>query len=539
VIVEELVSLLGLQIDPNAAGVLQKFNTLVTESFDSVTKFAGAASLAGAATVGAIAAAVTLAANEADKIGDTSQKLGITADSLQRLGFAASASESDFSTLAGGLQILQINAAKAAEGSKELRAAFGGIELKNAAGQIRPANELLADLADKIALLPDNASRTALAVATLGRSGKELVPLLSGGSAGLARLGDEAARLGIVMDDAAIAAGGRFDDAMKRLRASLTGARNAFAAQMVDKFAAALELLQSVVAGSLPFFSALGDVALQVFEGLSPVVFVALSLVRVLGFAVGGVVKFLAATGLLRGALFGLTLAAIAYGVSQLGAVLGGIPAVLALAEVLGALLGAWVANTSAAAAFEATSIGAAVSSAAAWLSVSWPLILLGLLIVGIADEIYGLIVGNDTLISRAIEWSRATTAAGQPVLEMFQAMVSLVFDLTDPAKWRRLVDALAPVSSLLGGTFGLLQAGTSLFAGGASTAVTPGTVAGPQVAPVTGARATGAGRQVTQTNAITINATQMDAQQLAQTLDTHLTTKFQEANGALDGGVR
>ena len=52
----------------------------------------------------------------------------------------------------------------------------------------------MTDLADVFASLPDSATKTALAVRLLGRSGADLIPLLNGGATRLA--GYRAERLG-------------------------------------------------------------------------------------------------------------------------------------------------------------------------------------------------------------------------------------------------------------------------------------------------------------------------------------------------------
>ena len=61
--------------------------------------------------------------------------------------------------------------------------------------------------------------RAALTVAAFGKSGQDMLPLIMEGGEGIAKMGDEAQRLGLVMSDDAAKAGERFSDSLKRIKA--------------------------------------------------------------------------------------------------------------------------------------------------------------------------------------------------------------------------------------------------------------------------------------------------------------------------------
>lgn len=65
----------------------------------------------------------------------------------------------------------------AAGGSKEQIEVFSrlGVSVTDAAGQLRPTEDVLLDLADAFAAMPDGAEKSALAVKLFGKSGVELI----------------------------------------------------------------------------------------------------------------------------------------------------------------------------------------------------------------------------------------------------------------------------------------------------------------------------------------------------------------------------
>lgn len=79
-----------------------------------------------------------------------------------------------------------------------------GVRTQDADGKTRPFSDLLGDLTEIFKGMPDGIEKTALATQLFGRNGKDLLPFLNKGKAGLAELGDEAERFGLVLDDATV-----------------------------------------------------------------------------------------------------------------------------------------------------------------------------------------------------------------------------------------------------------------------------------------------------------------------------------------------
>jgi len=81
-------------------------------------------------------------------------------------------------------------------------------------GCLRSTEAVFRDLVGAHSRLSDGATRSVLAVATLGRAGADLVPLINDGSEGLARTADDAACVGKVVSTEAALAANQFDDNM-------------------------------------------------------------------------------------------------------------------------------------------------------------------------------------------------------------------------------------------------------------------------------------------------------------------------------------
>lgn len=402
-IVEELVSKLGLEIDSGALGTLEKFKSAVTGGL------AGMAA-AGAAVASAFAAIVGSTAKAADEIGDVSDKLGVAPKALQELKFAAERAEVSFEGLQTGLKFIAKNAVEAAQGNEELAKAFAGVGLRDAAGKIRPANELLTALADKFVTLPDDATRTNMAIKLFGRAGADLVPLLKKGSAGIAELSAKANELGVVMSDDVISAGGEFDDAMKDVRDSVTGLRNTLGGPFIKLFASGLKSISKFFVQMRPQIQAFSKAIMDVGERFAGMGKLVLRLAEGVSKALDG---------------------------SFIGKLLKGVD-VLALLEA--AIIGLGVVFAL-----------VALKTVIAWVAAFAPFILLATLIGLIVDELYNFIEGNDTLLGRVIKWAEAFDPNGNPVLEFFKSAIALLFDLTDPAKWERFVGMWMSINTLLG----------------------------------------------------------------------------------------
>ncbi len=106
--------------------------------------------------------------------------------------------------------------------SKDTMADFG-IAARDTQGNMLPMDTLLGETADKFAAMPDGIEKTALSMKLFGKSGKDMIPLLDEGSAGLQKLKDKAAALGLVMSQQDVDAAHKLTIANRELNEAFKG----------------------------------------------------------------------------------------------------------------------------------------------------------------------------------------------------------------------------------------------------------------------------------------------------------------------------
>lgn len=170
-----------------------------------------------------------------DRMDDLQEKTGISVEKLSELRFAGEATGTPFETLAAAVGRLSKTMAEAAGGNKEAVATFQalGVEVVDSNGKLRAADLVLADLATRFAGYEDGPAKAALAQRLFGRSGAELIPILNQGAAGLTRLGDEAKRLGAVLNKDAAKAAADFNDNLAKIKLGSEGAAAVIAGPLI------------------------------------------------------------------------------------------------------------------------------------------------------------------------------------------------------------------------------------------------------------------------------------------------------------------
>lgn len=167
-----------------------------------------------------ISSAVELGAS----LKDTSDRLGVTTDELQRFQYYAKLSGSNSEEAANGLKFLnknlgdiQLGVAGANTPFKQLH-----VNVKNADGSLRSVTDLIPDLADGFAQLKTPQERTALAMQVFGRAGAAMIPILKDGRGGIAELNKEFDALGGGISENFIDKAKEVDDQLARMKFGLT-----------------------------------------------------------------------------------------------------------------------------------------------------------------------------------------------------------------------------------------------------------------------------------------------------------------------------
>ena len=203
----------------------------------------GPAGLLAGASIAALGVGVTALVMPVARVGDEffklSQKAGVSVEALTALDYAANLSGVTAERLGKALQKLSIamfdSQFGGAEGSKALRAL--GVSATDTAGQLRPAEQVLLDLADKFANMPDGADKAALGMKLFGEEGIAMLPFLNQGRAGIASLMEEAQRLGLVMSEDVARASEVFNDNLARMSAIFEGVQRQIGAAVIPVLA--------------------------------------------------------------------------------------------------------------------------------------------------------------------------------------------------------------------------------------------------------------------------------------------------------------
>jgi TP901 family phage tail tape measure protein len=230
-IIGALRVVLGLDTAAFSSGAKEAQSTLdkLASNFKSV-----ASTLAAGLTVGALVTSVQHAINSMDELGKSAQKIGIPVEQLSGLKYAAELADVSMETLSTGVgKLSKAMVEGAAKPTSAAAKAFQelGVSVKDSEGNMRPTNDVLLELAGAFAHLEDDSAKTAAAIALFGRGGKEMIPFLNQGKAGINDLTAEAKEFGLVISDSTAKQAEQFNDTLKSISAHTQGLFTLIAAE--------------------------------------------------------------------------------------------------------------------------------------------------------------------------------------------------------------------------------------------------------------------------------------------------------------------
>lgn len=215
------------------------------------------------------------------KIDKINKVTNMSCESLQRWAYVAEQEHGNFETLTKSFTILAQRVVDADQGLETYTREFRkmGIALRDEQGNLRDVNDIFMDMGD----YAKTATNQTEAMGTMGkilgsRYVKDLLPMLKLSREEIERLGDEAERLGIVLDTKTIRAAKAFDDKMTKLKSKLKGVGLQLAEKMlpalekiVDAFTDSTEGTDSLIDGIATLASAMADFVAG--EGQSVLIF--------------------------------------------------------------------------------------------------------------------------------------------------------------------------------------------------------------------------------------------------------------------------
>lgn len=174
------------------------------------------AAIAGAFTVGSLIGFTKEAVNLVEAMGKLSEKTGLALSTLNALREQAHAVGVPFDQLNVSLGMFSDKIYNAVRQGGQALQVFRdlGVQLVDANGRMRSTDDVLSSVADKFSKMRDGPQKASAAMELFGRSGRELIPILNEGAAGIERM----RATGGIITPAMVADATEFNRAIRELR---------------------------------------------------------------------------------------------------------------------------------------------------------------------------------------------------------------------------------------------------------------------------------------------------------------------------------
>ena len=256
-VVNGLTSKLGIQLPDSMKQSMNAMGSLDASSLALAGGFAAVAT----ATVKAEKALISMtkeAASNADDLLTLASVTGMTTDSVQELNYMADLTDVSMDRIKDSLKETTNKMQEAAAGTGDAYDAYQrlGVEITNADGSLRSAQDVFYDTIDALGEIKNQTERDALAMDLMSESAQELNPLIDLGGEKMRAYAQEAHDMGYVLDNDALKSLQGVDDAYSRLQNTQEGVKN----QLAAEFAPYLEEFYGDVTSGIKY---IGDVLQQ------------------------------------------------------------------------------------------------------------------------------------------------------------------------------------------------------------------------------------------------------------------------------------
>jgi hypothetical protein len=217
-------------------------------------------------TVGAFAELVKGSIDAADNLRDMSQKTGVAVETLNGLGFAAGQAGGDLESVGAAAGKVNKSIAEAAGGNKDMSEAYSklGISVRDASGNLKTADVVIAEVADKFKGWADGPEKSAIALRIFGKAGADMIPLLNDGGDALRENIAYAKQYSGVTQELADASD-NFNDTMGKLTVQQKGFYNSIASAVLPVLQTVTEEMLGAAENSNKF-SLAGEVVRTILE---------------------------------------------------------------------------------------------------------------------------------------------------------------------------------------------------------------------------------------------------------------------------------
>ncbi len=227
--------------------------------------------LAYAGAIGIVTGAITKTAKEImslatqtaeyrDSMKDMSTATGISISNLAGLKYAAEEAGSSFEGMVTGVRVLYRTMYDATTGLKEAEDKFKrlGISVTDSNGNLRDGMEVMMEVADKMKGMTNATERAATAQEIFGRSGMELVPVLSEGSDAIKEAITQAEKLGLTFSTTEGIMADKFNTTMNDLKRSISGLKMQFGEELIGPLTTLASSLTVIISQVREFIDSAG-----------------------------------------------------------------------------------------------------------------------------------------------------------------------------------------------------------------------------------------------------------------------------------------
>lgn len=231
-VVNGLTSKLGIQLPDSMKSSMNAMGSLDASSLALAGGFAAVAT----AIVKAEKALISMtkeAASNADDLLTLASVTGMTTDSVQELNYMADLTDVSMDRIKDSLKETTNKMQEAAAGTGDAYDAYQrlGVEITNADGSLRSAQDVFYDTIDALGEIKNQTERDALAMDLMSESAQELNPLIDLGGEKMRAYAQEAHDMGYVLDKDALKSLQAVDDAYSRLQKTQEGVKNQLSAE--------------------------------------------------------------------------------------------------------------------------------------------------------------------------------------------------------------------------------------------------------------------------------------------------------------------
>jgi len=255
-VLNNIINSLGIQLPAGAEKAIQALDAQKVSTMALIGATAG--------LISGFAKTTIETAQLADEILTLSSIAGMTTDTIQELNYAAELVDVSTDTMTGAMSRMIRSMDQAKDGGNEASEAFRklGLRVTDSYGKLKDSEQMFYDVIDALGRVRNETERDALAMQIFGRSARELNPLIEAGSQRLRELGEEAQKMGYVMDTDTLESFGRLDDAMQRFDNQTQAFKNSIAMVMLPVLTELFELLNKIDPKIIATVAIIGSIAI-------------------------------------------------------------------------------------------------------------------------------------------------------------------------------------------------------------------------------------------------------------------------------------